>query len=100
MHVISKKSLREFWQVHSTAENALKNWHSVISKARWENLAELHLTFPHADLVGSCIVFNVGGNNTRVIARVNYRLKKVLIKSVLTHAEYDRGDWKNECGIR
>jgi mRNA interferase HigB len=51
-------------------------------------------TFPHADAVGRLTVFDIGGGKYRLIARVNYRTQRVFIRAVLTHAEYDRGGWK------
>jgi mRNA interferase HigB len=52
------------------------------------------MTFRTADVVGSQTIFNIGGNKYRLIALVNYRLGIVLVQHVLTHAEYDREDWK------
>ena len=53
--------------------------------------------YSHADLVGSCIVFNVGGNNYRIIAAIHFNTQTVFILHVLTHPEYDRGKWKSSC---
>jgi mRNA interferase HigB len=60
------------------------------------NLAELRALFPSADLVDQWIVFNVGGNHYRVITAIHFNRGKVYIRHVLTHAEYDRGRWKQE----
>jgi mRNA interferase HigB len=54
--------------------------------------------FATASLVGSCVVFNTGGNKYRLITRVLYPSHKVLILAVLTHAAYDRDAWKDDCG--
>lgn len=61
------------------------------------NLAELRQTFPSADLVGDCIVFNVGGNKYRVIVHLDFEVQTVWIRFVLTHAEYDKDRWKADC---
>lgn len=63
-------------------------------KETFTNFAHLRATFPSADLVGVFTVFNIGGNNYRLIAVIHYNRSKVYIRHVLTHAEYDRGDWK------
>ncbi len=55
-------------------------------------------TFSHADLVGNCSVFNIGGNKYRLITRILYPSQKVFILKVMTHKQYDKEDWKNECG--
>jgi len=45
-------------------------------------------------MVGNLIVFNIGGNNYRLITSIHFNRAKVYIRHVLTHAEYDRGDWR------
>jgi len=54
----------------------------------------LRHVFPPADQVGDLVVFNIGGNKYRLIASVHFNRQKVYVRRVLTHAEYDRGDWK------
>ena len=99
MHVISIKRLREFWQMHPDAEGPLRRWYKVVEEARWSSFGELRATFPHADPVKvasgtTMMVFNVGGNNYRVIARVLFEYGRVYIKMALTHAQYGKGRWK------
>ncbi len=99
MHVISRKRLREFWERHPKAESSLGRWHKVASKAYWRNLADVRTTFPHADLVKvaggtTLVVFNVGGNDYRLAARVLFEYGRVYIRKVMTHAEYSREHWK------
>lgn len=50
--------------------------------------------FPSADKVDKLTVFNVGGNKIRLIAAIHYNRKKVYVRAVLTHKEYDAGNWK------
>jgi mRNA interferase HigB len=96
MHIISRKTLVIFWEGHTNAENALRSWFARTKRAEWQNLAELKQTFPAADQVGRLTVFNIGGNRYRLIARVEYEQQRVYIRHVLTHAEYDKGAWKND----
>jgi mRNA interferase HigB len=98
MWIVSLKRLREFWTVHPNAEAPLRGWYTQTSHADWRNFGDLRATFPTADLVGNCTVFNIGGNKFRLIARVFYRSHKVYVLKVMTHAEYDREDWPAECG--
>ena len=98
MWVVSLKRLREFWRIHPNAEVPLRGWHTQTLTADWRNLSNLRGIFASADLVGNCLVFNIGGNNFRLIARVFYRNHKVYVLRVMTHAEYDRDDWPKECG--
>ena len=98
MWVVSLRRLREFWAVHPRAEMPLRGWYTATSKAEWQTLNDLRTTFPSADLVGNCTVFNIGGNNYRLIARVLFASHKVYVLRVMTHAEYDREDWPAQCG--
>jgi mRNA interferase HigB len=58
--------------------------------AAWKNVVELRATFPSADLVDDEIVFNIGGNNFRLKAIVDFKAQKVLVTAVQTHSEYSR----------
>jgi mRNA interferase HigB len=98
MWIVSLKRLREFWSIHPRAEVSLRAWFDQTSAAQWRNFGDLRATFPPADLVGNCTVFNVGGNNYRLITRVFYASHKVYLLRVMTHVEYDREDWTSECG--
>ncbi len=60
----------------------------------FSNFAELHAVFPTADQVGKLTVFNTGGNKVRLIAAIHYNRRKIYVRAVLTHAEYDEGRWK------
>ena len=101
MHVITRKRLREFWEVHGASEEVLRRWYKVVEASRWRHWADLRATFQHADPVkgasGTTLaVFNVGGNSFRIVARVMFEYGRVYIKKVMTHAEYSRGRWKEE----
>ena len=96
MWVISRARLREFWQRHPDAERRLRAWYQIVEAARWTDWEELRRTFPSADRVGRLTVFNVGGNNYRLVARVEYEKHRVYVRAVMTHREYDSNDWKND----
>ncbi|NCJ06126.1 type II toxin-antitoxin system HigB family toxin [Synechococcales cyanobacterium C] len=95
MHIISRKSLRLFSAIHADAETPLDIWYRATKAARWRNLSELKLIFPAADLVGRFTVFNIKGNHYRLIAEINYRSGTVFVRHILTHADYDKGNWKS-----
>jgi mRNA interferase HigB len=97
MWVVSLKRLREFWATHLRAESPLRGWFTLAQAAEWETFADVRETFPSADLVGNCTVFNVGGNNFRLITRVSFNSHKVYVLRVMTHAEYDRENWAEAC---
>lgn len=96
MHVITRSALLQFWENHPNAEAALRFWYKLTSLAQWDNLVELRQTFPSADPVGKFVVFNIGGNNYRLIALVDFNYKKVFIRHLLTHSDYDKENWKND----
>lgn len=96
MHVISQKKLRVFWAEHRAAEGPLRAWHAVARKAEWASFTALRETYPRADQVGRHTVFDIGGNKYRLIAAIHYNRGKVYVRHVLTHAEYDRGTWRDE----
>jgi mRNA interferase HigB len=94
MHVISKKRLIEFYTVHSVSKSTLLKWFQEIKKGSFQSIAEIRLLYPHADKVGRRTVFNIRGNEVRLITRINYLTQKVFIVRILTPAEYDKNDWK------
>jgi len=94
MHVISRKSLLEFSQKHADAFTPLDDWYRTALGAKWKNLLEVREFYPHADPVGKYTVFNIKGNDYRLIVEINYRKQTIYLRFILTHPEYDRGEWK------
>jgi mRNA interferase HigB len=72
----------------------LTAWYKTTKRANWQNLAQLKSVYPSADLVGRYVVFNIGGNKYRLIARIVYRSQTVFVVAVMTHEKYDLGKWK------
>jgi mRNA interferase HigB len=102
MRVFAFSRLREFWAGRradaARAERDCRVWYKLAKAAAWANFAELRQTFPSADQVGNCVVFDVGNNRYRLIGRVNYRTRRVYVLKVMDHREYDRNRWPAECG--
>jgi len=99
VRVISLKPLREFWQRHPEAEQALRLWYKTATAATWSSLQDVRRTYAHADGVktpdgDTLTVFNIGGNKYRLIARIRYDYQLINVRAVLTHQEYDQGQWK------
>ena len=94
MHVIAKPALVEFWIKHPDAENALQAWYRTMEGEIFVDFNDLRATFASADYVEGLTVFNIGGNKYRLIAAIHYNRRKVFIRSLLTHAEYDLDQWK------
>ena len=70
------------------------NWYRITRRANWGTLADVRSDFAHADIVGRRTVFNIHGNDYRLIARVNYNTRRVFILHILTHVDYSKGDWR------
>ena len=92
--LISNKALREFAALHADAAQPLQDFRRKVEKGSFGNFAELRAVFPTVDKVGERFVFNIGGNKYRLVAGVDFLHRRVFIKAVLTHGEYDKEKWK------
>lgn len=90
--------MREAAKRLSGSEPGLDTWFRIAKKAEWKSLNEVRKVYPNADGVrvgdNTYTVFNIGGNKFRLITKIDYRCQLVFIKHVLTHADYDRENWK------
>ncbi|MDB4391811.1 type II toxin-antitoxin system HigB family toxin [bacterium] len=97
MRVISKTRLVEYWQGHAGAKTPLTNWYNHVSKKTtvWASFADVRQDYSSADKVGDCYVFDIGGNNFRLIVKIVREC--VYIRKIMTHAEYNDQKWITEC---
>ncbi len=79
MHIITPRRLREFVAIHATAQPGLATWERIATAATWSNLVETRADWPTADQVGRVTVFNIGGNEYRLITYIDYRHHKVFM---------------------
>ena len=89
MRTFTKAGLREFWIKNARAKEPRNVWYRLTSTAVWTCFADVRSAFASADQVGDQVIFNIGGNNYRLIVRINYRHAGVQVKWVGTHAEYN-----------
>ena len=94
MHVISRKKLLEASGQHPSLAGPLDAWYRIAKQAHWRSLADVRRTLPTADAVGQFTIFNVKGNHFRLVTEINYLAGRIFVRYVLTHADYDKGDWK------
>ena len=95
MRVIAKKILREFWEKHNDCEQQLKSWFQEAEKANWITSNHIQNEYPNSRIIeNNRVVFNIKGNNYRLIIKVNYKYGMIWIRFVGTHAEYDKIDPK------
>ncbi len=92
MQVLSFSTLRAFWQIHPKAQAPLTVWHARVKAAQWNGPQDVKSDFGAlVDFVADeRVIFDVGGNNYRIVARMSYPFKRVMIKFVGTHKEYDK----------
>ncbi len=94
MHVITRKRLNEFAEKYPEVKSALVRWHRIVRQHNFTSFADLRTHFPAADQVGKLTVFNIGGNKVRLVSAIHYNRRRLYIRAVLTHEEYDAGKWK------
>ena len=91
MHVISFATIRSYSENHADASVALRDWHTKTEKASWKTLVDIKNTFGSADYVGNDrYVFNIKGNDYRLVAMIFLQVGQVYIRWIGTHAEYDK----------
>ncbi|MGP8216723.1 MAG: type II toxin-antitoxin system HigB family toxin [Bacteroidia bacterium] len=95
MRIIAKSTLREFWEKHSDAEIPLKTWHKIVEKEEWRNMHDIKKIFGNASIVGeNRVVFNIKGNDYRLVVYIIFKVHKVFIRFIGTHKQYDKIDVK------
>lgn len=99
MNVISRRTIIQAQRKHPRCRAWLDSWWRAAKRAHWTGLAEVRLTYPTADQVGNLLIFDAP-EARRLIVGVRYESREtrrggtLFVKRLLTHAEYDRGDWK------
>lgn len=93
MRIISRKALREFWEIHPDAQNALEAWYLDVKQADWKTPSDIKHVYRNASFVANNrVVFNIKGNHYRIVVVVAYKWGIVYIRFVGTHSEYDKID--------
>ena len=90
MRVISRKALRRFWERHADSEMPLRAWFKEAKEAAWQGPSDLKARYASASfLANDLVVFNIKGNEYRLVVAVRYDFGIVYVRFVGTHAEYD-----------
>jgi mRNA interferase HigB len=93
MRIVTFKKIQEFSGQHPQAKSAIEDWYHKTCRAEWNNLNDIRRSFGSTDyIVSSRFVFNIKGNNYRLVAIVIFASKKVYIRFIGTHKEYDKID--------
>jgi mRNA interferase HigB len=94
VQIIARRTLRLFWETHPQAETPLKTWYESVDAVVWASTVDVKRQFgATVDFVAdNRLIFDIAGNKYRLVVHVSYRFKRVLVKFVGTHADYDRID--------
>lgn len=96
MQIVTFKRIREFSKKYPDAKTALEEWYYKTSGAQWKSLSDLRMTFNSADYIGNNrYVFNIKGNQYRLVAIIIFGSQKVYIRFIGTHEDYNRIDCRN-----
>ena len=93
MRIFTEKPLKEYADRHPEAKTAIQDWIRKVNESKWQTFADIKRTFNSVDYVGNQhYVFNIKGNDYRLVVVVQFRPQFVYIRFIGTHAEYDRID--------
>ncbi|MBN1866356.1 type II toxin-antitoxin system HigB family toxin [Candidatus Sumerlaeota bacterium] len=93
MRIVSRKTLREFWERHPDARHPLQAWYEDTKRAEWNSPADIKRVYRNASLLpNNRVVFNIKGNDYRLVAAVQYAHCIVYVRFIGAHREYDRID--------
>lgn len=93
MNIYNYGSLKDFWLKHSQSKKVLELWYADVSSQEWKKPGDVKKDYATASIIGNNrVVFNIKGNDYRLIVEFNYQKGWAFIKFIGTHAEYDRVD--------
>ncbi len=90
MRVIGREKLTEYWTKEPRTAQALRAWFAEVEHAKWKTPIDVKAKYGNASILkGNRVVFNICGNNYRLIVQVNYGIGLIFVRFIGTHAEYD-----------
>lgn len=93
MRIISRATLKQFWQKHPDSTAALQAWYADVRYANWQSPADIKQAYRNASFVAhNRVVFNIKGNSYRIVVAIHYDSQIVFIRFVGTHQAYDKID--------
>lgn len=91
MNVIAKKPINQYIKQYPEAKTGLLVWYQAVTKLRWGNPHDVKLNFGNASIVGdNTVVFNIKGNEYRLVVKVHYNFQRIFVRWFGTHKEYDK----------
>jgi len=93
MRIIALRTLRDCWEKHPAARVPLRSWYALASRSEWSTPADVKTTYRSASFIANNrIVFNIKGNDFRLVVAVHYNRGMMFVRFVGTHREYDEID--------
>lgn len=95
MRIVSHKKLKEFYETSGREDSrlALERWYNIVENSEWKDLNDIKMDFPSVDYIGNQhYVFNIRGNNYRLVVIIKFVMGYVFVRFVGTHKEYDKID--------
>jgi mRNA interferase HigB len=93
MRIFTEQTLKEYIEKHPDTRIALQEWVSIVKRSEWRCFADVKATFNSVDNIGNQrYVFNIKGNNHRLVVVIKFTIRFVYIRFIGTHAEYDKID--------
>jgi mRNA interferase HigB len=96
MHLISIRNLRAIVAQYPNAIKQIEDWYTTVKQSDWQSLTDIRRIYRDTDIVGNFTVFNIKGNDYRLIVGIDYEDRTIYFKYFLTHSEYDKDKWKND----
>lgn len=94
--IIARRTIREFWEKHPESKDYLETWYETAKGAEWNSPGEIKEFYATISILkNSRVVFNIKGNDFRLVAKINYERQWLFIRFIGTHREYDQIDADN-----
>lgn len=94
--IFAKSTLRKFWEKHAETEQYLKTWYDTAMSSEWRDPNDIKRTYANASILkNSRVVFNIKGNDYRLVAKINFEKQWLFVRFIGTHSEYDKIDANN-----
>ena len=88
--------MRKFWEKHAETEQYLKTWYDTAMSSEWRDPNDIKRTYANASILkNSRVVFNIKGNDYRLVAKINFEKQWLFVRFIGTHSEYDKIDANN-----
>ncbi len=94
--IVAKRTIREFWQKNKDSKDYLETWYQTVKSAKWDKPSDIKKFYATVSILkNSRVVFNIKGNDYRLVAKINYERQWLFIRFIGTHSEYDQIDANN-----